>query len=211
MAIARNEWPDVLQHRGDFAHDSQPRSLGGGQHPAERRGGRVGAVNGVVGWVLRTAQIPEEAHYHLNIAVEELVLNAIKHGRCSPSQGAIQIRLRLSGPELDITITDTGIPFNPLDAPPPDLTSSLADRPIGGLGIHLVRSLMNSVEYKRVGRGKPIALEKRLVGPNGLWSAAACCRFSLREACSPAFEQARNAAVTLTFRSARFELNKMPA
>jgi anti-sigma regulatory factor (Ser/Thr protein kinase) len=106
--------------------------------------------------------IPEEPHYHLNIAVEELVLNAIKHGRCSPSQGAIQIRLRLSGPELDVTITDTGIPFNPLDAPPPDLTSSLADRPIGGLGVHLVRSLMNSVEYKRVGGENQLRLRKDL-------------------------------------------------
>jgi serine/threonine-protein kinase RsbW len=107
-------------------------------------------------------QIPEEAHYHLNIAVEEIVLNAIKHGRCSPAQGAIGIGLSLSGPELDITITDTGIPFNPLDAPPPDLTASLADRPIGGLGIHLVRSLMNSIEYKREGGENRLHLRKDL-------------------------------------------------
>jgi anti-sigma regulatory factor (Ser/Thr protein kinase) len=105
-------------------------------------------------------RIPDEAHYHLNIAVEELVLNAIKHGRCSPVEGAIRIDLRLSGTELDITITDTGIPFNPLDAPPPDLTSSLADRPIGGLGVHLVRSLMNSVEYKREGGENRLRLRK---------------------------------------------------
>jgi anti-sigma regulatory factor (Ser/Thr protein kinase) len=109
-------------------------------------------------------QIPEEAHYHLNIAVEELVLNAIKHGRCSPAQGAIGIGLSLSGPELDITITDTGIPFNPLNAPPPDLTSSLADRPIGGLGVHLVRSLMNSIEYKREGGENRLHLRKDFAG-----------------------------------------------
>jgi len=107
-------------------------------------------------------KIPQEAHYHLNIVAEELVLNAIKHGRCSPSQGAIQINLRLSGQELDITMTDTGIPFNPLDAPPPDLTGSLADRPIGGLGIHLVRSLVNSVEYKREGGENQLRLRKYL-------------------------------------------------
>lgn len=106
--------------------------------------------------------IPEEAHYHLNIVVEELVLNAIKHGLCSPSQEAIQIDLQLSDQELDITMTDTGIPFNPLDAPPPDLTGSLANRPIGGLGIHLVRSLMNSVEYKREGGKNQLRLRKYL-------------------------------------------------
>ena len=109
-------------------------------------------------------QIPEEAHYHLNIVVEERVLNAIKHGRCSPAEGAIEVGLRLSGQELYITITDTGIPFNPLNAPPPDLTSSLADRPIGGLGIHLVRSLMNSVEYKREGGQNRLRLRKDLAG-----------------------------------------------
>jgi anti-sigma regulatory factor (Ser/Thr protein kinase) len=109
-------------------------------------------------------QIPDEAHYHLNIAVEELVINAIKHGRCSPAEGAIEVGLRLSSQELNITITDTGTPFNPLDAPPPDLTSSLVDRPIGGLGIHLVRSLMNSVQYQRKDGENRVRLRKNLTG-----------------------------------------------
>ena len=109
-------------------------------------------------------EIPDEAHYHLNIAVEELVINAIKHGRCCPAEGAIEVGLWLSGQELHVTITDTGIPFNPLNAPPPDLTSSLADRPIGGLGIHLVRSLMNSVEYERQGGQNRLRLRKDLTG-----------------------------------------------
>jgi len=107
-------------------------------------------------------QIPDEPHYHLNVAVEELVLNAIKHGHCLPANCAIEVGLRLSGQALNVTITDTGIPFNPLDAPPPDLTSNLADRPIGGLGIHLVRSLMNSVEYVREGGENRVHLRKDL-------------------------------------------------
>jgi len=106
--------------------------------------------------------ISDEVHYHLNITVEELVLNAIKHGRCSPAEGAIEVGLRLSGQELHITITDTGIPFNPLNAPLPDLTSSLEGRPIGGLGIHLVRSLMNSVEYERRSGENRLHLRKDL-------------------------------------------------
>ena len=109
-------------------------------------------------------EIPDEAHYHSNLAVEELVINAIKHGRCSPAEGAIEVGVRLSGQELNITITDTGAPFNPLNAPPPDLTSNLVDRPIGGLGIYLVRSLMNSVEYERQGGENRLRLRKDLTG-----------------------------------------------
>jgi anti-sigma regulatory factor (Ser/Thr protein kinase) len=130
-----------------------------------RLNAEVGDLERLTAWLDRFCerhQIPDEAHFHVNIAVEELVLNAIKHGHCSPSQGAIEVRLSLSGQELHITITDTGVPFNPLNAPPPDLTSSLADRPIGGLGIHLVRSLMNSVEYKREGGENQLHLRKDL-------------------------------------------------
>jgi anti-sigma regulatory factor (Ser/Thr protein kinase) len=130
-----------------------------------RLNAEVGELERLTAWLdgfCERHKIPEEAHYHLNIVVEELVLNVIKHGRCSPSQGAIQIGLQHSGQELDITVTDTGIPFNPLHALPPDLTSSLANRPIGGLGIHLVRSLMNAVEYKRQGAENQLRLRKHL-------------------------------------------------
>jgi anti-sigma regulatory factor (Ser/Thr protein kinase) len=125
----------------------------------------LGELERLITWLDEFCQhheIPDEAHYHLNIAVEELVINAIKHGRCSPAEGAIEVGLGLSGQELNITITDTGAPFNPLDAPPPDLTSSLVDRPIGGLGIHLVRTLMNSVEYERQGGENRLRLRKDL-------------------------------------------------
>jgi anti-sigma regulatory factor (Ser/Thr protein kinase) len=130
-----------------------------------RLNAELGELERLMAWLddfCERHEIPDEAHYHLNVAVEELVLNAIKHGRCSPAEGAIGVGLRLSGQELDITITDTGIPFDPLNAPPPDLKSSLADRPIGGLGVHLVRSLMNSVEYERQGGENRLHLRKEL-------------------------------------------------
>jgi anti-sigma regulatory factor (Ser/Thr protein kinase) len=127
----------------------------------------VGELDRLMAWLdafCDRHEIPDEAHYHLNIAVEELVINVIKHGRCSPAEGAIEVELRVSGQELNITVTDTGVPFNPLSAPPPDLTSSLVDRPIGGLGIHLVRSLMNTVEYEREGGENRLRLRKDLAG-----------------------------------------------
>jgi anti-sigma regulatory factor (Ser/Thr protein kinase) len=130
-----------------------------------RLNAEVGELERLTAWLdgfCERHEIPDDAHYHLNVAVEELALNAIKHGRCSPAEGAIEVGLRLSGQELQITFTDTGIPFNPLNAPPPELTGSIADRPIGGLGIHLVRSLMNSVEYERAGGQNRLRLKKDL-------------------------------------------------
>ena len=93
--------------------------------------------------------LPDETSCHLNIALEELILNAMKHGRCNPVEGAIRLDIELAGDTLNIELSDTGVPFNPLDRPEPDLTGNIAERPIGGLGIHLVRSLMGSIGYQR--------------------------------------------------------------
>jgi len=93
--------------------------------------------------------IPDDTHYHLNVALEEVVINAIKHGQCPPSADAIRVTMTLEGGEIHITIDDTGRPFNPLEAPAPELGGDIAARPIGGLGIHLVRCLMGSLRYER--------------------------------------------------------------
>ena len=61
--------------------------------------------------------VPEEAHYHLNVALEELVLNAMKHGGCDPKRGAIRLAMQRDGDALRITLSDTGVSFNPLQAP----------------------------------------------------------------------------------------------
>ena len=59
-------------------------------------------------------------------------------------------------------IVDDGKPFDPFsDAPPPDLDSSVADRPTGGLGIHLVRRLMDEAHYRREDGGNRVVLIKR--------------------------------------------------
>jgi serine/threonine-protein kinase RsbW len=93
--------------------------------------------------------VPDETHYHLNVALEEVVINAMKHGRCGLAEDAIRITMELEDGEIRITVSDSGKAFNPLDVPAPDLGSDIAKRPIGGLGIHLVRCLMGSVRYQR--------------------------------------------------------------
>ncbi len=62
-----------------------------------------------------------------------------------------------------VAITDTGRPFNPLEYPPPDLDKG-ADRPIGGLGIHLMRSSVDEVHYRPDPAGNRLELVKKLQG-----------------------------------------------
>ena len=94
-------------------------------------------------------EVPEDSHYHLSLALEELVVNAMKHGVCQPRRSAIRLAMRMESGEVRITLSDTGVPFNPLEAPLPDLGQELLGRPIGGLGIHLVRCLIPSIRYER--------------------------------------------------------------
>jgi serine phosphatase RsbU (regulator of sigma subunit)/anti-sigma regulatory factor (Ser/Thr protein kinase) len=85
----------------------------------------------------------------LMVVIDELLNNAIRHG-CSQlgDQARIQLKLGRHGPVLQLEVRDNGVPpFNPLEAVPPDLESDLHERPIGGLGIHLVRSLSSHFDY----------------------------------------------------------------
>lgn len=109
--------------------------------------------------------VPEEICYQLQVALEELVINAIRHGECEPKKDAIRLAIRKSGDEVSAVFSDTGIGFNPLDAPAPDLTKGLQDRPVGGLGIHLVRHLIPSIRYERSGNRNYLYLKKP-VKPN---------------------------------------------
>lgn len=127
----------------------------------------LGELERLINWLDRFCEghgIAEGPHYHVNVAVEEVVINAIKHGQCNPADGAIEIELTLAGEELRIDITDTGIPFNPLELPTPELGAEIARRKIGGLGVHLVRSLMTRVEYERLAGCNRLRLSKRIAG-----------------------------------------------
>ena len=91
--------------------------------------------------------------FKVNLVLEELVLNIGQHGAGSGENaaGVIQVEIRLgSEPDrLVFEIVDDGTPFDPLhDAPQPDLEAALEDRRVGGLGLHLVRSVVDGMEYK---------------------------------------------------------------
>ena len=86
--------------------------------------------------------------FKVKLAIEELGINVVNHGRVDKTP-EIEIVVNSSPEKLSITMKDDGRPFDPLhDAPEPDLTSALEDRPIGGLGIHFVRERMDEMSYR---------------------------------------------------------------
>ncbi len=84
-----------------------------------------------------------------NVVFEELLNNIVTYAYSDDDEHAIEVRMGLAGKRLTVTITDDGVPFNPLSAEAPDLDAPLEEREIGGLGIHLVRSLIDDVTYQR--------------------------------------------------------------
>lgn len=84
----------------------------------------------------------------LDVAVEELFVN-IAHYAYAPDAGDAVIRLEIDGESVSITLEDWGKPYNPLEKPDPDITLSAEERPIGGLGVYMVKESMDDVRYVR--------------------------------------------------------------
>jgi len=85
----------------------------------------------------------------VNMVFDELLSNIISYAYADDEEHQIDIRIDLTDERLTITISDDGIPFNPYASAVPDTALSIAERDIGGVGIHLVRSVMDEVSYKR--------------------------------------------------------------
>ena len=97
------------------------------------------------------------------IAVEELVTNIVKYGYVPPVQpGSAAITLRLDGDRLVVEIVDDGGEFDPFAAPDPDLDLPLEERRVGGLGLHLVKALMDQMRYRRDGARNVVEISRRV-------------------------------------------------
>lgn len=86
----------------------------------------------------------------VNLAVEEAVVNVMTYAYPLETPGDVKIEAAASEHCLYFTISDSGMPFDPTTAAETDTTLSAEERPIGGLGIHLVRQIMDSINYKRI-------------------------------------------------------------
>jgi anti-sigma regulatory factor (Ser/Thr protein kinase) len=98
--------------------------------------------------VEQTLALSHEQRYLMRLSIEEITTNIIKYGYAHQRPGPIQVACACQDERLCVTIRDRGQPFDPHDAPPPDLSSDLASRAIGGLGLFLVRELADDLSYR---------------------------------------------------------------
>ncbi len=98
--------------------------------------------------------------FNVNLILDELLTNTINYGY-DGGEHWIDVTIDHRGDTLTIALEDDARPFDPLAAREPDLDAALEDRPIGGLGIHLVKTFMDDVRYERVGDRNRMTLRKR--------------------------------------------------
>lgn len=96
----------------------------------------------------------------MRLALEEAVVNVIDYAYPVGEEGEIVINADSNGREVRFTITDSGYPFDPTTVLEPDTTLEAQNRPIGGLGVHLSRKLMDSISYSRIDSKNVLSLTK---------------------------------------------------
>jgi anti-sigma regulatory factor (Ser/Thr protein kinase) len=104
--------------------------------------------------------LTKKLRYQLRLVLDELLTNIISYGYPEDGNHVIQVAMGQEGSRLRFVLEDDARPFDPLSAKVPDLESPVDDRQIGGLGIHLVRTIMDRVAYERVGGTNRLILEK---------------------------------------------------
>lgn len=100
--------------------------------------------------------------FNLNLVLEEAVVNVINYAYPKEDHQWIYLSAKLQDGSIILVLTDTGKEFDPTMAPEADITLSADEREIGGLGIFLIRQIMNEVKYERIDGKNVLTLEKKL-------------------------------------------------
>ena len=108
------------------------------------------------------AALPAAAALSFELALEEIFINVVTHGSPPGTQPRVEVSLRLEAGSVTMTLEDDGPEFDPLSLPAPDIEADLDARPIGNLGVYLLRRLMDTVSYERRDARNRLTLTKQI-------------------------------------------------
>lgn len=108
---------------------------------------------------------PRNIQTQIDLAVEEIFVNIAQYAYY-PETGEAVIRVIAGDNEMRIEFEDSGKPYNPLETAEPDINAPVEDRPIGGLGIFLVKKIMDSIEYRYEGNRNLLSLNRTISDGN---------------------------------------------
>lgn len=120
----------------------------------------VPASKAAESWLERRGLLPD-AGLLVNLALEEIVTNCIQYGYDDAEEHLIEIVLSVTGRVLTMLVIDDGRAFDASQVPTPDLSLAIEHRPIGGLGIHVLREMTDSMTYERTEGKNRLTLTKR--------------------------------------------------
>ena len=106
--------------------------------------------------------LPDPKVFVINLALDELITNTVTHGLEDRVDAEIRIRMRVRADTLILEMEDNGQPFDPTQDTNADVTSSLEERAVGGLGLHLVKSFADRVSYEFVEGRNRLTMEHDL-------------------------------------------------
>ena len=105
-------------------------------------------------------ELPQMCLFEINLALDELFTNIISYGFEDESESQIKFSLAKDNETLVVQVEDDGIPFNPLEVSGPEVSQDLDLINIGGLGIHLIKKMMDDINYQRAEGKNKLILKK---------------------------------------------------
>ena len=120
----------------------------------------------IIEFIMSAPEIPadETLQFKIRLSVEEVVENVVHYAYIDGAGSLeVQVSLENDSPMLTIKVIDKGVPFNPLEAPEPDITLTAEEREIGGLGIFLCKKMMDEVSYAYDDGCNILTMQKKVV------------------------------------------------
>lgn len=130
-----------------------------------REHARVDDLNASLEAVLANNGVSRAIQGDVRLIVEELASNAIEHGvtqGLDDEERELRVDIAIRGQVLTLEFRESGAAFNPLEQPAPDLDVDILDRPIGGLGLHMIRQVAEMATYQRIGNYNILRLSLRI-------------------------------------------------